>query len=637
MRMILEGKAMITARARFLFRCFLFFLCLLWAMGVESTENAEKLFGDLGGVVTYIDDRPCPFEQGYHFCDVDYKGGGILYSSPGGRYLTLLRGIRHDDNPNPLPVTPWRVHPETCDSVIVVVNTDSCKVIRLINVDPGRGDPEDSYKSPQSFSRDDSFLVLRYTGGSSVIFQAPDFDPAVAVTLPYGVWPLGWLDDHRHYLIATNLGYGSGGQYRVLDVSEGGMKEVFKIARSDWGISLTGDPNVRGGPSWEAVFFDEEGFVVRLPGVQGGKALPSLEAYSFSGAPPGRIVLPSKYSDLVVKRIDGVLTCSWAADGRRFQRKFSPAKDKNHRFRYCWYPLWPDPSYFLDEQGELTRKSDGFVCKYLEKGAASTIEFLPYGHGIPVWTSPGGRYVALMGALKPEDNPNVGPCDRPGYFRMGYDSVVLLVDVVTCRLVRIVNIEPGESKTTLVWFSPDDSLAFVESSKRIRAFDAPSFGESTMKILPHNDEYIRYIEMNVGKVKGSDWIWWNFGKRVFRRIGGSLKEVPQIWDLLWAEMSKRHELIRLKYVDEDVAVFLGFDEEKGSFVSIVVPYGSGGPTLTRKLPDKVTDLTIERGEDGRLFCKYRSGKDEVSKILWQAPAAMRNTSPQEPEEVLEDR
>lgn len=131
-------------------------------------------------------------------------------------------------------------------------------------------------------------------------------------------------------------------------------------------------------------------------------------------------------------------------------------------------PKLPGWDYMIRKDGSLQRVSDGKVCdQYLKKPGGSQLRFLPYLGGRKVFPSPDGRYVAVSGALHPGDNPNPDdlPCDRPNYWGKGWDSVFLIADVRTCRLVNVINISPrGTANDVLGSFSTDGRFFFAAGS-----------------------------------------------------------------------------------------------------------------------------------------------------------------------------
>ena len=612
-------------------------LCGVVSAAAQDVQGSQREFVDFGDRIMDMQGNPYEVKGEWRFCDTGAKGGGVVDSSVTGKYLVLWRCVDHQENPNPLPVVPCWSDREKCDAVIVVVDTRSWRVTRMFNQTPlGRG--EMGYGSFW-FAVNDRFLLAENRNGTEV-WAGPEFvDPPVLVS-PYRIDLLGRLD--AHLILARSWPVGRAqGWYFVLRQGQRGLEDTgIHVVPMGWGYELQADvlrqhSHERPCPQWRSVYADDVGFAALFPKCEGVREHARVAAYRFSGGAPAVITLPDGFEGLRVERVSGVLRCSWAVGGKSTRQDFVFPK-KSFPDLNWWYEPYREPAYWLDEQGVLKRLSDGAVCDYAVKPDGTRYDFLPYGRRAHLWTSPGGRYLVIKGALNPKDNPHPGPCDRPGYFRKGYDSVLMVVDTRSCRPARILNVRHDTSSVKAL-FTEDDRLLLVsESNERTKVYKAPAFNRiaEVEGGLPHVRSTPR-LGMTRGRDGKKSWYWWwTTGSTesargvVIALDGDQVAEVPQAeqsWktvyeNFYYGQTATSYE-IELRYVDDRAAVFAGIkrNDPEAPILLVTATYAAGAPKLEEQCLKGASDLTIRRRPDGSIVCEYITGKGRTSKVLWKPP------------------
>jgi hypothetical protein len=452
----------------------------------------------------------------------------------------------------------------------LIEEVPSCKLVRILPVDPGSDSRVDDVRV--RFSEDGQLLMVDYgwTSGlhpRTLIYTAPSFaDPPLEVPLSVD----GLTAFPKGYYVAQGLVDAKTISQLVFRAHNGRINLASAIPFGEW-------DKFRSGPRGHPLFADGEAVAILMPIHTVGNELPFVFAGRYAGGPRVAVKkeLPRGAVGVEVSRGEGgKLRLSYTVDGRKRVELIgfpaAVAKEKRRANLCARFFKWPD--WYIARDGTLSRLSDGKVCDYTLKPDGTRYRFLSYELGMKLTSSPDGRYLAIKGALDPKDNPNPKsvPCDRPGYYGKGYDSVYMVVDTKTCRVVNVVNIPPaGRTEGMGATFSSDDT----------------------------------YLALVGGRGEYSSWL--------YKRVGFGAVPVVKYFSNLLAPLE------RLVYVDMGHEVYgvLGCRAKNevctGQFLDVSSLKGSGHASVN--LPARAEDVAVRRDKHGRLVYSYRAGGKKILK------------------------
>lgn len=597
-------------------------LCLPFPDERGQHSSRVQLFQDWRAVSLRFDDgRVCDFNPDGRFNLLDMYAQ--VMSSPNGKYAAVVAGLIQPGDRLEPPVLPcWRLKTDLpCDEVVLVIDLKTCRILRTVKVLPGR------YTFPNleaSFDGSDGLLAVRYDFTTD-FYRAPDFTQRL--TVPFTATVLGELPGGR-LLALGQFSQCTRASYYVILANQGDqMVEIARQPVEEWGYRLVGDWKAPGG--WQALYIDDQIFAVLYPAVNaktGGDG-PTVEAYRLSGGPPAAKELPPDARDIRVhlNRV-GRLVCSWAVRDKSVTSPLTFPKAARRGYCEACRSAPRRATHRIDGRGNLIRLSDRQTCSfshYVEKGNGQRYDFLPYFRDTYVWASPQGHYVALAGALNPEQNPEKpAEVDRPNYFRKGYDSVVAVIDLDECRISRFLNIPPGETEHLHPRFTPDDALLLAGR----KVYAAPDFHEidAVGGITLNHPCYLTPIDVvdSAGKGATSYGFIGSCGYSLLRREDSHYEVFPIPCDPFPSPPSRY--ALHLLYATHDVAAILVCDEQSeligGAPSSVmVVNYRSNKDEASLELPHDARNIRVEPDQDGTLVCRYiRAGRQVVKRLFSEA-------------------
>jgi len=554
---------------------------MLWAKGEDQgshTKQTIELQMDRNGLVEFPHGSSCNILHGLDFSV--YWGIRLpsppVYVSPDRKHLAVgPLQLERSDDPNP---PPWLtvLRAPRWHHVILIEEVPSCKLVRILPVDPGGASRADDVKV--RFSEEGQLLMVDYGRWLSglhprtLIYSAPGFaDPPLEVPLSME----GLTAFPNGYYVAHGLVDFKTISQLVFRAHDGRINLVCAIPFGEW-------DKFRDWPWGHPLFADGEAVAILMPIHTAGNELPFVFAGRYAGGPRVAVKkeLPRGAVGVEVSRGEGgKLRLSYTVDGRKRVEliEFPAVKAKEKRRANFCARLFKWPDWRIARDGTLSRLSDGKVCDYTLKPDGTRYRFLSYELGMKLTSSPDGRYLAIKGALDPEDNPNPKsvPCDRPGYYGKEYDSVYLVVDTRTCRVVNVVNIPPaGRTEGMGAAFSSDDTyLALVGGRGEYNFWLYKTVGFGAAPVAKHYSGMLVPLERLV---------YVDLGHEVLAVLGCRAKNEVCTGQVL------------------TVSSLIGSSLEGPGFASV-------------NLPARAEDVAVRRDKHGRLVYSYRAGGKKMLK------------------------
>ena len=616
---------------------------------------------------------------------VDVGSGGHnpqAWLSREAPFIVVPAQIPHKNNPNPAP---WitktfgsKYDPgnpkQWWDWVFLVLGSKRCELKGILPHYPLMVGGGETALFGTGVSTLDGKLIFVFYADSTLVYDARNLDKGAILTIPYpvpgatGHGTYGECMDSWLQNCPANFPVTLGSGYYLLDVQmipgiesdtwlvirlrDGKAQVVGSLRENEAQLGYLASMTAATG-----VFVDDRAFALLVEPPTGCDELERYAVYRVTAAyvvaaeytpthqASGRVLLPDGASDVKVSRNGkGALVCHFRLGNVvKEQAIVLKALGTKERCRFSETQVrW---HFWVDGSGEIFQLPGKRRVDYTRKADGSHYTFFPYRRYSYLQGSPQGRYLAVEGALPPEENPN-GPgsaCERPGFFHKGYDSVVLVYDVRRRQVVRIFNVPPHMEDTEdrmegmRSVFSDDGKLFFIDSLGGTDVYDTsrwdgPRLGAVQLLEL---DTPIRFV--GAGPTPGSARYLAPVGRYGLRLA------------LLEKTKSAVKELMEIPFNKLTSELGAGVPRPlpaAGALGLVGCPYAGGGPnspwavvqvinlkshTVSKPLalPEGAQDVKLVRRKDGSLVCRFQTAKGakEMAIVPLKKQAVTGGSSP----------